>query len=269
MKRTDFKNKVVVITGAASGIGAAFVRYFASEGAKIVLLDMQEENMYKLAEDTGLRKDDFLVFPLDITDEKKVRDVFLKIGERFKRIDVLINNAGISQISLFKNTSPKIFKKVMDVNFFGTVYCTRYALPLLQRSGGQIIAMSSVAGFSPLYGRTAYSASKHALHGFLNSLRSEEKENNIDILLACPSFVKTNIEDRTFNKDGKPFGKKKGTPGQLMTPEYVVDQIMKAVKKRKNIVYISRISKISRMVSFFFPGVFEEKMTERVKADFD
>jgi len=265
MEIAEYHNKVVVITGAASGIGAAFVRYFAKRGARIVLLDMQEKSMLLLVKEININKENYLTFALDITDEEKVKQTFEIIGKRYQKIDILINNAGISQISKFKDTDPVIFKKVMDVNFYGTVYCARYALPLLQISGGQIISMSSVAGFSPLYGRTAYSASKHALHGFLNSLRSEEE--NIDVLLACPSFVKTNIEQRTFNKEGKPFGIKKGTPGKLMTPDYVVDEIMNAVKKKKNIVYISRISKISRLVSFFFPKIFVKKMTEKVKAD--
>ncbi len=266
MNIAEYKDKVIVITGAASGIGAAFVRYYASRGARLVLLDMQETPMLLLVKEIKIKKGDSLSLSLDITDEEKVKQAFKVIENKFKRIDVLINNAGISQISLFKDTAPEIFKKVMDVNFYGTVYCTRYALPLLQKSKGQIIALSSVAGFSPLYGRTAYSASKHALHGFLNSLRSEEED--IDVLLACPSFVKTNIEQRTFNKDGKPFGKKKGTPGKLMTPDYVVGEILKAVKKKRSIVYISQISKISRLVSFFFPKIFEKKMTEKVKADF-
>ncbi len=266
--KTGHKGDVAVITGAASGIGAAFVNYFAAKGVKLVLIDIHKENMISLVRDLKMDKNNYLILSLDITDEIKVKEVFAEIEKRFEKIDILVNNAGISQISLFRDTQPGLFKKVMDVNFYGTVFCTRYALPLLQRSGGQIIALSSVAGFSPLYGRTAYSASKHALHGFLNSLRTEEKENGIDILLACPSFVKTNIEKRTYNKDGKPFGKKKGTPGQLMTPEYVVSTIIKAVKRRKNIVYVSRISKISRLVSFFFPKTFEIKMAEKVKADF-
>ncbi len=268
MINVDNKDNIVVITGAASGIGAAFVKYFVSQKAKIVLLDMQEKSMISLVQELKIKGEDYLVLALDITDEAKVKEAFKTIIDKFKSIDILINNAGISQISLFEDTNLDIFKKVMDVNFYGTVYCTKYALPHLKKSKGQIIALSSVAGFSPLYGRTAYSASKHALHGFLNSLRTEEKENGIDVLLACPSFVKTNIEKRTFNKDGKPFGEKKGTPGQLMTPEYVVSEIIKGIENKKNIIYISRISKISRLISFFFPKIFEKKMTEKVKADF-
>ncbi|MEN8187383.1 MAG: SDR family oxidoreductase [Bacteroidota bacterium] len=268
MDNVKYKDKIVVITGAASGIGAAFVKYFADRGAKIVLLDMQKDGILSLIQELEIQDVDCLVTPLDITREEHVKHAFEDVIKKFKKIDILINNAGISQISLFENTSLEIFKKVMDVNFYGTVYCTKYALPHLQRSKGQIIALSSVAGFSPLYGRTAYSASKHALHGFLNSLRTEEKENGVDVLLACPSFVKTNIEKRTFNEEGKPFGEKKGIPGHLMTPEFVVLKIMKGVRKKKNVVYISGISKISRLFSFFFPKIFERKMTEKVKADF-
>ncbi len=260
--------KIVVITGAGSGIGAEFVKYFNTQNFKVALLDISLDGIQSLVDDLHMLKENYLLVEIDITDEQKVEKTFENIIHKFKSIDILVNNAGISQISLFENTNLDIFKKVMEVNFYGTVYCTKYALLHLKRSQGQIIALSSVAGFSPLYGRTAYSASKHALHGFLNSLRTEEKENGIDVLLACPSFVKTNIEKRTFNKDGKPFGEKKGTPGQLMTPEYVVSEIIKGVENKKNIVYISKISKISRLISFFFPKVFERKMVEKVKADF-
>lgn len=260
--------KIVVITGAGSGIGAEFVKYFNTQNFKVALLDISLDGIQSLVDDLHMLKENYLLVEIDITDEQKVEKTFENIIHKFKSIDILVNNAGISQISLFENTNLDIFKKVMEVNFYGTVYCTKYALPHLKRSQGQIIALSSVAGFSPLYGRTAYSASKHALHGFLNSLRTEEKENGIDVLLACPSFVKTNIEKRTFDKDGKPFGEKKGTPGQLMTPEYVVSEIIKGVENKKNIVYISKISKISRLISFFFPKVFERKMVEKVKADF-
>jgi len=263
-----YKNKTVVITGAGSGIGAEFVNFFARQNSKIALIDMQLEGMKQIALKTNLENDDYLLCDLDITNESKVKLTIDTIIKKFGTIDFLINNAGISQISLFESTNLSIFKKVIDVNFYGTVYLTKYALPYLKKSKGQVIAMSSVAGFSPLYGRTAYSASKHALHGFLNSLRAEEKENGIDVLIACPSFVKTNIEKRTFNKDGKPFGKKKGTPGNIMTPEFVVLEVIKGVENNKNTVYISNISKISRLISFFFPKIFEEKMKSKVKADF-
>ncbi len=260
--------KIVVITGAGSGIGAEFVRYFNKRDCKIALLDLSLDGMQCLVDDLHILKENYLLVEIDITDEEKVKNAFKSIVNKFNSIDILVNNAGISQISLFEKTDLSIFKKVMNVNFYGTVYCTKYALPHLKRSKGQIIALSSVAGFSPLYGRTAYSASKHALHGFMNSLQAELRSDGINVLLACPSFVKTNIEDRTFNEQGLPFGEKKGTPGKVMTPNYVVSQIMKGVEKKKNIIYISKISKISRVISFFFPKLFESKMIERVKADF-
>ncbi len=260
--------KIVVITGAGSGIGAEFVRYFNNRDCKIALLDISLNGMQSLVDDLSMLKENYLLVEIDITEEEKVKNAFKSIVQKFNSIDILVNNAGISQISLFEKTDLSIFKKVIDVNFYGTVYCTKYALLQLKKSKGQIITISSVAGFSPLYGRTAYAASKHALHGFMNSLQAELRSDEVSVLLACPSFVKTNIEDRTFNEQGLPFGEKKGTPGEVMTPNYVVSQIMKGVKKEKGIIYISKISKISRLISFFFPKVFERKMVERVKADF-
>ena len=268
MYNDKYLNKIVVVTGAASGIGAEFVRFFAKHKAKIVLLDMHMEGMRELIQSTDLKDDICLMLAVDITQEDKVKEAFQIAVGKFKKIDILINNAGISQMSLFENTNLSIFKKVMDVNFYGSVYCTKYALPYLKKSKGQIITLSSVAGFSPLYGRTAYSASKHALHGFFNSLQAEVRSDGVSVLLACPSFVKTNIEKRTFNEKGIPFGEKKGTPGELMSPNYVVTQIIKGIENRKNIIYISKISKISRLLSFFFPKMFEQKMVEKVSADF-
>ena len=267
MYNVKHKQKIVVITGAASGIGAEFVRFFNKQDCKIALLDMSFERMQSLVDDLHIIKENYLLVEIDITNEEKVNNAFKNIIQKFNSIDILINNAGISQISLFEKTNLSIFKKVMDVNFYGTVYCTKYALPYLKKSKGQIITLSSVAGFSPLYGRTAYAASKHALHGFMNSLQAEVRSEGVNVLLACPSFVKTNIEDRTFNDKGKPFGEKKGIPGKIMTPNYVVSQIMIGVEKGKNIIYISKISKISRLISFFFPKIFEQKMVEKVQKD--
>ena len=268
MYNVQNSEKIVVVTGAGSGIGAEFVKYYAEQGAKVVLIDMQQEPMQVLVDKLHLLHSNYLIVKLDITDEAGVKNAFEKIGKRFEKIDILINNAGISQISIFEKIPLNIFKKVMDVNFFGTVYTTKYALNLLKKARGQIITMSSVAGFSPLYGRTAYSASKHALHGFMNSLRAEVRSEGVKVLIACPAFVKTNIEQRTFNEKGEAFGKKKGTPGDVLTPGQAVAEIVKAAEKGKNIVYVSKIAKISRLISFFFPRYFERKMTEKVMKDF-
>ncbi len=268
MYNVKYNQKIVVITGAASGIGAEFVSYFSKQKSKIALLDMSLEGMQSLVDDLQIPKENYMLVKVDITFEEEVKNAFKNITQKFNAIDILINNAGISQICRFDKTDLNIFKKVIDVNFYGTVYCTKYALPYLQKSKGQIIALSSVAGFSPLYGRTAYAASKHALQGFLNSLQTEVRSEGVKVLLACPSFVKTNIEDRTFNGQGKLFGKKKGIAGKVMTTDYVVAQIMQGVEKGKNIIYISRLSKMSHLVNFFFPKYFEKKMVESVQEDF-
>ncbi|WP_340077830.1 SDR family oxidoreductase [Leptobacterium sp. I13] len=262
------KNKVVVITGAASGIGAEFVKQYAKRGAHVALLDRDASGLAKLSEQLQDSNIPHLTVTVDITDKEQVAQAFSKVIEKFKTIDVLVNNAGISHISRFEDTPVAIIEKVMAVNFYGAVYCTHEAINHLIKSKGQIITLSSVAGFSPLYGRTGYSASKHALHGFFNSLQAEVREKGVHMLMACPSFVKTNIEDRTLNEEGHPFGKKKSVIGHVMAPEYVVSKILKAADRKKNIVYISKTSKIARLVSFFLPGIFERKMRNRVRKDF-
>lgn len=260
-------SKVVVITGGASGIGAEFAFQYAAKDVQIALLDMDAKGLEitsKKLTDLGTEN---LTFVVDITNKERVKEVFAEIIEKFKGVDVLINNAGISHISKFEDTSLNVIEKVMAVNFNGSVYCTHEAIKSIIERKGKIIAISSVAGFSPLMGRTGYCASKHALHGFFNALQSEVREYGVQVLIACPSFVKTNLQANTFNKEGETFNKKKSTAGNIMTPTYVVSEILKALKKNKSIAFVSKMSKISRLVSFFLPRVFENQMRKKVEKD--
>jgi short-subunit dehydrogenase len=256
--------KVVVITGGASGIGAEFAFQYASKNTQIALLDMDTNGLKATSEKLSNLGVENITITVDITSKEKVKEAFDTIINKFKGIDVLINNAGISHISKFENTSVEVIEKVMAVNFNGVLYCTHEAINHIIKRKGKIIAISSVAGFSPLIGRTGYCASKHAMHGFFNALQSEVRNRGVQVLIACPSFVKTNLEANTFNENGETYSKKKSTAGNLMTSTYVVSKILKALNKNKNIVFIS---KTSRLVSFFLPHVFENKMRKKVEKD--
>ena len=169
----NFKDKTIVITGASSGIGYALAYEFASRGARIVMGARSEDKLRSIAEDLAARGTQAVYEPTDVTREEDCRRLVEKAVSSFGQIDVLICNAGISMRALFDEVDLGVLKRLMDVNFWGTVYCTKYALPYIQASRGSIVGVSSVAGFHGLPGRTGYSASKYAMTGFLETVRIE------------------------------------------------------------------------------------------------
>ncbi|MCP4673822.1 MAG: SDR family NAD(P)-dependent oxidoreductase, partial [Desulfobacula sp.] len=173
MGNVQLKNLVAIVTGGASGIGLATCWELARHGTNIAMLDMDTkslENCRKAFFDKGY---DILALECDVTSENACQDSINQVFNKFGQIDILFNNAGITQRGLFENTDITVIKKVMDINFFGSLYCTKAALPSLIESKGMIIVNESIAGVAPLLGRTGYSASKHALHGLFTSLRCE------------------------------------------------------------------------------------------------
>jgi NAD(P)-dependent dehydrogenase (short-subunit alcohol dehydrogenase family) len=201
--QNEFKNKVIVVTGAASGIGAAVCDRFANDGACIQLLDKDEEGVTAAAD--RLRADgvDARGFRCDVADENECTEVIAQIIEQQGGIDVLVNNAGITQRSAFVDTDINVYHRVMDVNFFGSLYCTKAAIDSLIKRRGMVIVMESLAGVAPLLGRTGYCASKHALHGFFTTLRTEIRDSGVHIMIVCPGFVQTNLQTRALGGDGQ------------------------------------------------------------------
>lgn len=264
----NYQQKVVVITGAASGIGAALVGEFSRRGAIVVLLDLDQRAADRVCQSLGLDADKSASYKMNVADKRSVETAFKQVLKRFGRIDVLVNNAGISHISKFAETDVGVLEKVIQVNLMGAIYCTRAAIASLVGSRGQVIALSSIAGFSPLYGRTGYSASKYGLHGFLETLRSEVREYGVDVLLAAPAFVKTNIEKNTLNEAGKVYGTKKALAGKVLTPEFVAEQIVRAAERQKRLICISPMAKTARFVSKFFPTLYERLMYRKIRREF-
>ena len=263
MDYSCLKNRVVIVTGGASGIGLATCWELAHHGARIAMLDMDKNSLGNCQKAFLDKGHDILVLECDVTDEDTCQDAVDQVLNKFGQIDVLFNNAGITQRGLFEDTDVNVFKKVMDVNFFGSLYCAKAALPSLIKSKGMIIVNESIAGVAPLLGRTGYSASKHALHGMFTSLRCELRHKGVHVMIVCPGFIKTNLQTRALGSDGEIASHEQTTVGKFDTPENVAKQIGR-VKKNPMLV-LTFMGKIAYLVSRFFPLLYERIMTRQFK----
>ncbi len=259
-----FAGKVAVVTGAASGIGRATAGAFAAAGARVVLLDVDESGLGAAAREVG-----GVSLVCDVRDPTACEERVAKVVEALGAIDVLVHCAGISHRSLFEETDLGVLRRILDVNFFGVANLTKAALPALIRSRGSIVAISSVAGFAPLLGRTAYAASKHALHGFLDTLRAEVASRGVHVLIVCPSYTRTPIDDRALAGDGRPgAGRGKTVVGRLLEPAEVAGAVLDGVTGRRRLVCPSAVSRASYWLSRLLPSVYERAMRRSQRADF-
>jgi short-subunit dehydrogenase len=228
-----FRNKVVIVTGASSGIGLATVIEFAKRGSRVVLASRSVAKLTALEMELRSRNYDALAVPTDVSSEDECRNLIDKTVEKFGRIDILVNNAGLSMKALFNDTDLRVIHRLMDVNFWGTVYCTKYALPYLIAAKGSLIGVSSIAGFHGLPGRSGYSASKFAIHGFLETIRIENLKNGLHVMIIAPGFTATEIRKHALLADGKEQAESPLDENNLMSPEYVAKWILKGIVKRK------------------------------------
>lgn len=263
MKR-DYAGKTVVVTGAAGGLGQALCRRFAAAGAKIAALDYHGEAAEALAHKLAADGHDAIGLACDVTDMTACQSAIDRVAAAFGGIDVLVNNAGISHFSYFAATDVSVIRRVMDVNFFGAVHCTKAALPSLLERKGQIVAISSIAGFTPLLERTGYSASKHALHGFFDSLRAEVEDAGVDVTVICPSFVATGIEANALGGDGKAANVSRKTVGRETTPLEMAALIFDACASNRRLSLPTPLSKVSWWISRLAPRTFANQMKRRV-----
>tara|TARA_B110000971_G_scaffold7504_1_gene7285 strand:+ start:1410 stop:2213 length:804 start_codon:yes stop_codon:yes gene_type:complete len=247
------KNKLVIVTGASSGIGKATAIKFAQKGANIVLAARSEEKLVRISKEILKYGVEVLVVPTDVSIEMECKMLMEKAIQKFGKIDVLVNNAGISMRAAFAEIDLKVLKKVMDVNFWGTVYCTRYAMDSLLKNKGSVVGVSSIAGYKGLPGRTGYSSSKFAMHGFLEALRIENLKKGIHVLLACPGFTASNIRNTALAFDGTAQGETPRDEQKMMQPEEVALAIVKAVEKRKDRITLTTNGKLTVFLNKFFP----------------
>lgn len=251
-----FEQKTVIITGASSGIGLATAKAFASEGANLVLGARRYVELCEIAQqmekDYGVR---CIAVGTDVADEGLCQQLVDQAVRSFGRIDVLVNNAGISMRALFAEADVSVLKKVMDINFWGTVYCTKYALPHLLKSKGSVVGISSIAGYKGLPGRTGYSASKFAMQGFLESVRIENLKKGLHVLVVCPGFTASNIRNVALAKDGSSQGESPLDENKIMQPEEVAAYILSGVARRKRSLILTFQGKLTVLLSKLFPSL--------------
>ena len=246
MNKKDMKtlaNKVIVITGASSGIGEAMAKVYAAQGAKVVLGARNVQKLQLLAGDIRARGGQVAYCGVDVTKPEECRELIETAVREFGGIDVLICNAGISMLH-----------RLMDVNFWGTVNCCKFALPYLQASKGSVVGISSVAGLHGLPGRTGYSASKYAMTGFLETLRIENLKKGLHVMIACPGFTASNVRFSALTADGKQQGATPRNESKMMTPEEVARIVAKGILRRKRLCLMESEGRATHFVKKFAPA---------------
>ena len=247
------KNKLVIVTGASSGIGKACAIEFAKKGANLVLAARSTDKLIAISKEISNLGVEVLIVPTDVSKQEDCKVLIDKTLDKFGKIDVLVNNAGISMRAAFADLDLQVLKKVMDVNFWGTVYCTRYAIKSILKNKGSVVGVSSIAGYKGLPGRTGYSSSKFAMHGFLESLRIENLKKDFHVLLACPGFTASNIRNTALAADASAQGETPRDEQKMMQPEEVAKAIVVAVIKRKNRLTLTTNGKLTVFLNKFFP----------------
>ncbi|MBK7851193.1 MAG: SDR family oxidoreductase [Bacteroidetes bacterium] len=250
--------KVVVVTGASSGIGRSLAIEFARNGYNVVAAARKVDQLETVKKDIEKAGGKALIVATDVSKESDCERLMAETMATFGRIDVLINNAGISMRAVFEKTDLNVIRQLMDINFWGTVYCTKYALPHLLKSKGSVVGISSIAGKKGLPGRTGYSASKFAMEGFLETLRTENLKTGLHVLVACPGFTASNIRNTALAADGNTQGESPRDEKKMMQPEEVARRIYKAVEGRKRDIIMTRDGKLTVFLNKFFPAMMDK-----------
>lgn len=255
-----FKNKVVAITGGTDGIGKALVDLLLLKGARVATCGRNHDKLYKL-------QAEYPSYPLhtvvaDVSNENDCRHFIESSIEVFGNIHILINNAGISMRGLLSETSTDVLHKLMDVNFFGAVYCTKHALSSIIHNKGTIVGVSSIAGYRGLPGRSGYSASKFALQGWLEAIRTELSASGVHVMWVCPGFTTSNIRNVALNGDGQPQGESPLDEGSLMPAAVCAGSILRAVEKKQRTLVLTFTGKRTVLLNKLFPGL-ADKLVQR------
>lgn len=255
-----FKDKVVVVTGGTDGIGKALVEELLQAGAKVATCGRDHDKLYRLQ--SSFPSSPLHTMVADVSNENDCRRFIETTIKFYGGVDVLINNAGISMRALLKDASIEVLKKVMDINFFGSVYCTKYALNSIIEKKGTIVGVSSIAGYRGLPGRSAYSASKYALQGWLEAIKTELMNDGVHVMWVCPGFTTSNIRNAALDKNAKSHGESKMDESSMMTAEECAHHILNAVEKKKRTLVLTFTGKRTVFLNKFFPKL-ADKLTYR------
>jgi short-subunit dehydrogenase len=252
-----FKDKVVIVTGASSGIGEAIAREFALNGSKVVLAARSEERLNNIVKELISLNCEAISVKTDVSIEAECRNLIEKTIEKYGTINILINNAGISMRAAFPDVDLKVLHRLMDVNFWGTVYCTKYAIPYLIEQKGSLVGVSSVAGFHGLPGRTGYSASKFAIHGFLETIRIENLKKGLHVMIIAPGFTSTEIRKHALTASGDEQGESPMDERSLMSPEYVARWVLKGIRRKKRNKLLTWYGRLTALFQRIIPEVID------------
>lgn len=263
--KKSLEGKNVAITGGGGGLGAALGREFSFSGANVALLDIDYEAAVLAADEVP--RGTATAIECDVTDRAACRQAIALAEERLGPIDVLVNNAGLSHRSAFVETDLDVIERIMDINFWGSVNCTKVALPTLIERRGTIVVISSTAGFAPLLGRTGYAASKHALHGFFASLRTEVPQ--IDVMIAAPSFIDTNLRHHTLGGDGEITDHPQSRVGKMASPDDVAERIVWGVEQKRTTLVLGTVGRLTRYLNALAPPVYERLMARKLRSEFE
>ncbi len=234
-----FRDKVIIITGASSGIGKGLALEAGRMGAKVVIAARSEDKLKQVASEIEALGAQVLAVRTDVTKKEDCQNLVDRALERFGKIDILINNAGVSMRAMFDQMKIEVFEQVMNINLMGTVYCTHAAINEVIKQKGTVVGISSIAGVAPLPARTAYSASKFGMYGFLITLRAENINRGVHTLIVHPGFTASNIRKVALTADGSPQGETPRKEEKMMTPEQVAKRVYRAIYKKKLILVLS------------------------------
>ncbi|MBA2613748.1 MAG: SDR family oxidoreductase [Bacteroidetes bacterium] len=255
----EFKDKVIWITGASSGIGEALALKLAKYEARLILSARREDELKRVGALTQLPDLDLMILPFDLSDTKNASGLAAQVINKFGRIDILINNGGYSQRSEAIETPIEIDRQLMEVNYFSYVALTKAVLPYMKRQKtGHLVAISSIAGKFGFYLRTSYSAAKHALHGFYESLRLETEKAGIKTLIVCPGKIKTNVSLNAVTSTGAPHNKMDESHEEALSAEDCAKQIISGILNNKEEIYIGGKEILMVKIKRFFPKLFSK-----------
>ena len=252
----SLQDKVIIVTGASSGIGLASARQFGREGARVVMAARSLDRMLALAPGVA-DPDRVMCVCCDVTREEDCRALVEATLARWGRIDVLVNNAGISMRAMFKDLDLQVIERLMAVNFWGTVYCTKYALPHLLASKGSVVGVISTAGYSALPARTGYSASKFAVRGFLDTIRIEHLRDGLHVLVFAPGYTASNVRKAALTADGTPQGMTPLEEGKLMSAEKCAAFLSRALRRRRSRAILTPLGRASVWTRRLLPGLMD------------